>query len=333
MVMSQALYRYLQQSRPNVSIDVLAPAWSEPLLQRMPEVSAALTKPIGHGELALGRRRRLGRQLRGTAYDQAIILPNSIKAALVPFLARIPRRTGWRGELRYGLLNDMRRLDPQALPLMVQRFVALGQDPGAPLPAVLPQPSLVVSDVMARSCADDFGVRAGQPLIALCPGAEFGPAKRWPAEHYAALARDYLQRGWQVVLFGSQRDAQVSSAIKRASGDDPRCLDLAGRTSLAQAIDLLSLAAVVVSNDSGLMHIAAALDRPTLVIYGPTTPDFTPPLTPRARVQVSELECAPCFQRECPLQHHRCMQDATVDEVAAKLADLIAVEGQGEART
>lgn len=326
MVMSQALYIYLQQSRPGVSIDVLAPAWSEPLLDCMPEVNAALTKPIGHGELALGRRRRLGRQLRSTAYDQAIILPNSIKAALVPFLARIPRRTGWRGELRYGLLNDMRRLDPKALPLMVQRFVALGQQAGAPLPSLLPDPALSVRPEAARACGDHFGLLASQPLLALCPGAEFGAAKRWPAGYFAALARKYLQQGWQVALFGSQRDAEVTADIVTAVGDEPGCHDLAGRTSLAQAIDLLSLADAVVSNDSGLMHIAAALQRPTLVIYGPTSPDFTPPLTARAAVQVSPLECAPCFERECPLQHHRCMREALPGDVADKLADLIATD-------
>lgn len=326
MVMSQALYIYLQQSRPGVSIDVLAPTWSEPLLARMPEVNGALTKPIGHGELALGRRRRLGRQLRAKAYDQAIILPNSIKAALVPFLARIPRRTGWRGELRYGLLNDMRRLDPRALPLMVQRFVALGQEAGAPLPSSLPNPALSVHPEVARACGDQFGLVASQPLLALCPGAEFGAAKRWPAEYFATLARQYLEQGFQVALFGSQRDAEVTAAIVTAVGDEAGCHDLAGRTSLGQAIDLLSLADAVVSNDSGLMHIAAALQRPTLVIYGPTSPDFTPPLTERAAVQVSRLDCAPCFERDCPLQHHRCMREALPGDVADKLAHLIATD-------
>ena len=326
MVMSQALYIFLQQSRPGVSIDVLAPAWSEPLLQRMPEVNAALTKPIGHGELALGRRRRLGRELRSCAYDQAIILPNSIKAALVPFLARIPRRTGWRGELRYGLLNDLRRLDSQALPLMVQRFVALGQDADAPLPASLPTPSLTVRPEAARVCGEGFGLAAEQPLLALCPGAEFGAAKRWPAEYFATLATNYLQQGWQVALFGSERDAVVTAAIAAALAGRGSCYDLAGRTTLSQAIDLLSLADAVVSNDSGLMHIAAALQRPTMVIYGPTSPDFTPPLSVKAAMQVSDLECAPCFQRECPLQHHRCMREALPEEVTAKLADLIARE-------
>jgi heptosyltransferase-2 len=333
MVMSQALYTYLKESRPDVSIDVLAPAWSEPLLQRMPEVNAALTKPIGHGELALGRRRRLGRELRSTAYDQAIILPNSIKAALVPFLARIPRRTGWRGELRYGLLNDLRRLDTKALPLMVQRFVALGQEAGASLPTNLPTPSLTVRPEAARACSEHFGLATDQPLLALCPGAEFGAAKRWPADYFATLAADYLQQGWQLALFGSERDAGVTAAIAAAFEGHASCHDLAGRTTLSQAIDLLSLADAVVSNDSGLMHIAAALQRPTMVIYGPTSPDFTPPLSARAAMQVSELECAPCFQRECPLQHHRCMREALPEQVADKLSGLIAMEeSQGVTR-
>ena len=152
------------------------------------------------------------------------------------------------------------------------------------MPLLLPDPALSVCPEAARACGDHFGLLASQPLLALCPGAEFGAAKRWPAEYFAALARKYLEQGWQVALFGSQRDAEVTADIVTAVGDEPGCHDLAGRTSLAQAIDLLSLADAVVSNDSGLMHIAAALQRPTLVIYGPTSPDLSPPLAQRAAV-------------------------------------------------
>ncbi len=326
--MSQTLYRYLEQTRPGVCIDVLAPAWSRPILARMPQVRRAITNPLGHGELALGRRRQLGRELRAGRYRQAILLPNSFKSALIPFFARIPRRTGWRGEMRYGLLNDLRRLDEQALPLMVQRFVALGQDPGARIPDPLPAPRLVVDRSSAVECASRFGLEPEQPILALCPGAEFGGAKRWPAEHYAELAHDYLAREWQVILCGSENDRPVTSSIQRACAGNRRCVDLAGRTTLEEAVDMLSLATAVVSNDSGLMHIAAALSRPLVVVYGATSPRFTPPLNRNSAVIVSDIPCAPCFERECPLRHHRCMRDTAPARVAASLDDLLLAEAR-----
>ena len=329
MVMSQVLYARLRETRRGAAIDVLAPAWSEPLLARMPEVRRAIPMPLGHGELELGRRWRLGRELRARAYDQAILLPNSLKSALAPWFAGIPRRTGWRGEMRYGLLNDLRLLDEQALPLMVQRFTALAQEAGEPLPQRLPAPRLVVDTVQAGHCRDALGLAPGRPLLALCPGAEFGGAKRWPAAHYAELARHYLQQGWQVALFGSANDREVTAAISAHCRDYPGCFDLAGRTRLAEAVDLLSLAAAVVTNDSGLMHIAAALGRPLLVVYGATSPAFTPPLNDNAAVLVSELDCAPCFQRECPLGHHRCMQEIPSRRVVAELDRLLAGGGEG----
>ncbi len=319
MVMSQVLYSRLQQIHPGVGIDVLAPAWSQPLLARMPEVRRAIAMPVGHGELGLGRRRRLGRELRPQAYGQAIVLPNSLKSALVPWFARIPRRTGWRGEMRYGLLNDLRVLDEQVLPLMVQRFAALAQDAGEALPEQLPAPRLVADPNLAASCRESMGLQADLPLLALCPGAEFGSAKRWPVAHYADLARHYLERDWQVALFGSANDRPVTADILGRVGGHPRCFDLAGRTRLAEAVDLLSLAAAVVSNDSGLMHIAAALSRPLVAVYGATSPGFTPPLNDSAAVLTSDIDCAPCFRRECPLGHHRCMVETPVRRVEAAL--------------
>ena len=324
MVMSQVLYSFLQQTRPGVIIDVLAPAWSEPLLARMPEVRSAVFMPVGHGELGLGKRWRLGRELRSRHYDQAILLPNSLKSALVPLFAGIGLRTGWRGEMRYGLVNDMRSLDEQLLPLMVQRFAALGQAPDAVLPEQLPAPRLVVNEAQAHSCRDGMGLAPDRPLLALCPGAEFGSAKRWPADYYGELASHYLDLGWQVALFGSANDQPVTARIAAHCGDHPACFDLAGRTRLAEAVDLLSLATAVVSNDSGLMHIAAALQRPLVVVYGATSPGFTPPLNEQAAVLVSAIDCAPCFQRECPLGHHRCMLEMPAQRVVTELEALLA---------
>jgi len=327
MVMSQSLYIYLQQTRPGVEIDVLAPAWSEPILARMPEVNRAIPTPLSHGELGIGKRRQLGRELRTQNYQQAILLPNSIKSALIPYFSRIPQRTGWRGEMRYGLLNDMRRLDEAALPLMVQRFLALGQAPAEPLPGEIPPPRLIVDPMRALACRTRFGLVSDKPILALCPGAEFGPAKCWPTEYYADIARRYLDRGWQVALYGSANDQSVTGQIREQCEAHPLCFDLAGRTELAEAVDLLSLSTAVLSNDSGLMHIASALGRPVLVVYGATSASFTPPLSQRAQVIMPDIDCAPCFQRECPLGHHRCMRDTLPEQVAAKLDALLTETG------
>ncbi len=323
MVMSQALYIHLQQARPGLILDVVAPPWSEPVLARMPQVNRSITLDAGHGEVALCRRRTLGKALRAEGYGQAIVLPNSFKSALVPLFARIPRRTGWRGEMRFGLLNDLRLLPEAALPLMAQRFVALGMEPGAAPPAEVPFPRLVVDPVSVALCRSEFGLDPVRPLLSLCPGAEFGPAKRWPPAFFAELAREYLGRDWQVALFGSGGDRAACHQIWRESGSEAHCHDLSGRTSLAQVVDMLSLSSAVVSNDSGLMHIAAALERPLVVIYGATSPGFTPPLSSRAAVIASGIDCAPCFERECPLGHHRCMLDTRPPQVAAKLDALL----------
>jgi len=309
MVMSQSLYRVLRDTRPDCEIDVLAPAWSEAILARMPEVRRAINLPLAHGELGWSKRRALAASLREEHYEQAILLPNSLKSALIPWLARIPLRTGWRGEMRYGLLNDLRRLDAVQLPLMVERFVALGLPAGATLPAPIPAPALVAEAAAAQHTAEGFGLDTTRPILALCPGAEFGSAKRWPETHFAELAVHYLQQGWQVCLYGSGNDAAVTAAIHSSCQAHGDCFDLAGRTSLGAVVDLLSLSSAVASNDSGLMHIAAALGRPTVAIYGPTSPGFTPPLSECSATLVSDIDCAPCFQRECPLGHHRCLRE------------------------
>jgi heptosyltransferase-2 len=171
----------------------------------------------------------------------------------------------------------------------------------------------VVDPVSARQCGEKFGLDGNKPILALCPGAEFGAAKRWPAQYYADIANRYLERGWQLALYGSAKDQEVTGEIHASCG----------RTELAEVVDLLSLSAAVLSNDSGLMHIAAALQRPVLVVYGATSPDFTPPLSPNSAMVVSDIDCSPCFARECPLGHHRCMRETLPEQVAAKLETLI----------
>ncbi len=322
MVMAQSLFKVIRQRNPEVIIDVLAPAWSLPLLERMPEVRQGIVMPLGHGKLELGARYRLGKSLHSEQYDQAILLPNSLKSAIVPWAAKIPRRTGFRGEMRYGLLNDLRLLDRQKLTMTVQRFVALGDEDGEPLPEI-PEPKLEVDPAMVEQALQVLELnRPDQPLLALCPGAEYGPAKQWPAEYFAAVAKEKLQQGWQVWLFGSEKDHPICEEVMDAAhpppgrgGEGVGVENLAGRTTLEQAVDLMSLANVVIGNDSGLMHVAAALDRNLIAIYGSSDPSFTPPLNRRAQILDLNLECSPCFKRECPLGHTECLTQLKPEQV------------------
>ncbi len=323
MVMAQTLFVCLQQRHPGCAIDVLAPEWSRPILERMPQVRAALSFPLGHGVLELATRRRIGKSLAGQ-YDQAILLPNSLKSALVPFFAGIPLRTGWKGELRYGLLNDIRTLDKQRYPLMIERFMALAFEPGAVLPQPYPRPQLAIDPASRAAALARFALELDRPVLALCPGAEFGEAKRWPAEHYAQVAEQKIRDGWQVWLFGSKSDHAVGEEIRARliPGLREEAVNLAGETSLAEAIDLLSCSDAVVSNDSGLMHVAAALQRPLVAVYGSTSPGFTPPLAEQVEVVRLGLECSPCFERTCRFGHYDCLRNLQPDAVLDALQRL-----------
>lgn len=309
MVMAQTLFQCLKQQHPECVIDVLAPEWSRPILERMPEVRQALSFPLGHGALQLATRRRIGKSLAGQ-YDQAILLPNSLKSALVPFFAGIPKRTGWRGELRFGLLNDVRKLDKARYPLMIERFMALAYPAGTELPTPHPRPRLRIEAQSREAALAKFGLALDRPVLALCPGAEFGESKRWPAEHYAQVAEAKIREGWQVWLFGSKKDHPVGESIRERliPGLREESINLSGETSLAEAIDLMSCATAVVSNDSGLMHVAAALDRPLVAVYGSTSPGFTPPLADQVEVVRLGLECSPCFDRTCRFGHYNCLR-------------------------
>jgi heptosyltransferase-2 len=320
-VLAQPLFQRLRERHRELQLDVLAPGWTLPLLQRMPEVSAGLASPFGHGELRLARRWLLARELAARAYNQAIVLPNSFKSALIPRLAGIGLRTGFVGEARQVLLNDARRLDAAALPLMAERFAHLADARGEPLRRPLPQPLLRVSRPARDTLLARLGLRTEPPVVCLCPGAEYGPAKRWPPEHFASLALQLAERGWQVWLIGSPKDRAIGAQIEQLSGG--RCRNLCGATALDEAVDLLSAAQVVVSNDSGLMHVAAALDRPLLALYGSSSPSFTPPSSPRARVLQLDLPCSPCFARECPLGHFKCMRDLEPGRVLEALRQTI----------
>lgn len=318
MVMAQSLFRILRQRDSGCTIDVLAPAWTEPLVTRIAEVRRSIPVSLGHGSLGLGARWRLGRSLRNENYDQAIVLPRSLKSAIVPFAARARVRTGYRGEMRYGLLNDIRKLDKQALARTVDRFVNLGLAPGELLPQRLPYPALRVDAGNARVVLKRLGhADPSAPVLGLCPGAEYGPAKRWPARYFAEVAAAKLAEGWEVWIFGSARDAPYADEIQDRTGN--RCLNLAGKTALVDVVDLMARTTAVVTNDSGLMHIAAAVGVKVVAIFGSSDPKHTPPLSDKAEVVMLGLACSPCMKRECPLGHTKCLQALMPTEIVNRI--------------
>jgi len=320
MVMSQTLYALLKKH--DNEIDVIAPAASKPLLSRMPEVNRSMLFDVGHGELRYGYRRQFARTLKRNNYQQAIVLPDSLKSALVPFLADIPLRTGFRGEMRYILLNDIRLLDEKRLPRMIDRFMALGLPATAPLP-VHDQPVLRVDEHNQTECLRQLRLNTNKAILGLCPGAEFGDAKRWPEAKFAEVAEAAIDRGMQVWIFGSALDRSISTNVieKIPATKQEHCQNLAGRTTLLDAIDLLSLCGEVVSNDSGLLHVAAAVGCKTVVIYGSTSPVFTPPLTEKAAIISEKIACSPCFKRTCPLGHKNCLNLLDASRVISRLQE------------
>ena len=328
MMMSQSLYRTLKQLDPHNEIDVMAPAWSRALLNKMPEVNQALEMPIGHGEFAFAKRCQIGRSLRANHYDQAIVLPNSFKSALIPFFAKIPKRIGWKGELRYGLLNDIRTLDKAAFPLMVERYVALAYPKdqihsAKDLPQPLLWPKLSVEQKEIDEALVTFAIPQYEPLIGFCPGAEFGPAKRWPDYHYATLADMLVKQNARIIIFGSAKDREVGEQIIAKMVQSDKCINLAGQTKLEQAIALIAACKAIVTNDSGLMHVAAALDRPLVALYGPSSPEFTPPLSDKAEVIRLITGYHRVRKGDAEQGYHQSLIDIKPDNVFETLMNLI----------
>ncbi|WP_413700199.1 lipopolysaccharide heptosyltransferase II [Psychromonas sp. KJ10-10] len=328
MVMSQCLYKLLKQRYPEAQLDVLAPNWCSALLSRMPEVDNALTMPIGHGSMQLSLRYKIGKELAGI-YDWAIIQPNSFKSAFIPLFAGIKKRTAWKGESRYFIINDLRS-NRDNFPLMIERYGALAFDKkdmvnNKALPKI-PYPSLTVNETQRQQAINKLQLSLDKKILGLCPGAEFGPAKRWPDSYYAQVAQERIEAGWQVWIFGGEKDQQVGELIRSQISENlqSQCINLAGKTSLSEAVDLLSLPQVVVSNDSGLMHIAATHNRPLVAIYGSSSPKYTPPLCDHVQSLYTDIECRPCFKKQCKFGHIKCLTEILPMRVISSIKLLMA---------
>ena len=332
MMMSHSLYQQLKIQYPNCNIDVMAPNWCKPLLARMPEVRKAIEMPLGHGAFELGTRYRLGKSLR-EQYDMAIVLPNSLKSAFVPFFAKIAHRRGWKGESRYILLNDL-RANKKDYPMMVQRYVALAFEKDAvPKTDDIPilKPYLTVEPAQQAETLKKFEKQTAllgeRPIIGFCPGAEFGPAKRWPHYHYAKLAETLITQGYAVELFGSAKDEPVGEEIRQALSEELRefCVNLAGKTNLNDAVDLIANCTAVVTNDSGLMHIAAAVNRPLIALYGPTSPQYKPTLSDKTTI-IRLIEGGLIKVRKGDKEggYHQSLIDITPEMALEKLEALLA---------
>jgi heptosyltransferase II len=325
-LMAQPLFALLKKLHPRIVIDAVAPTWVAPVLERMPEIHDVYATDLAHGKLQLWRRWQLSGDLRDVGYDAAYVLPNSLKSALIPWLAGIGLRIGYTGESRYGLLN-VRHANPRKdeRPPMAPHYAALAYAPGANVPDLrenLPAPRLEADLNEASRVSARFNLDTRVPLVVFCPGAEYGSAKRWPPEHFAALAKIVGQSFpyTQIVALGSGKDAPLAQAIAERA---PNVRNLCGQTSLSEACALISRAGAVVTNDSGLMHVAAALRRPLVALYGSTDPRHTPPLSDLAKVQWLHLECSPCFQRECPLGHLNCLREMSAEQVFGDLRGML----------
>ena len=285
-VMAQTLYKRIKKELPSSQIDVMSPHWSLALLERMPEVCKKIVSPFSHGETKLLERYRLGQGLKKENYDRAIVLTNSLKSSLIPYFARIGVRTGWLGEFRYGLINDIRSSKKLKKSLMIEKFAALSLYEENYSIENLTFPELEIDFANQRKFLEEFSIDYSKNTMAICPGAEFGPSKRWPAEYYAEIAKFYVNKGWNVLCIGSKNDEDIGIEIGSLNnlGCNESFINLIGKTSLQDAIDILAFTEKVVTNDSGLMHIAAAVKTPLVALYGPSSPEYTPPLISKKKI-------------------------------------------------
>jgi heptosyltransferase-2 len=329
-VMTQPLLAALKEQYPDSQIDVLASTWVAPIYRACSEVNQVIEAMFEHKQLQWGLRTQLAKQIAAKKYQACFVLPNSFKSALIPWLANIPFRIGYRGELRFGLIN-LALDNPSKVnrPPMVEHYLALGQLLAEEQISTAIEnitPKLNVSTAAKQAVQTKLitaNINAAH-LYVMCQGAEYGPTKRWPTNHFAELAQRLVASNpnKQIILLGSKGDHALAEEIHSQTHQDVRIHNWCGNTSLDEAIALIGLSKAIVSNDSGLMHIAAALKTPQVAIFGSSDPAHTPPLSDRAKVIWLNLPCSPCHKRTCPLGHLNCLNDILPEQVFVTLNTL-----------
>ena len=314
MVMSQSLYSLLKNNLADSELHVLAPKWSNQIIDRIPEVDKVIEQPVGHGELKFGIRRGVAKSLKKEGYTRAIIIPTSFKSALIPFFADIPIRTSFLGEFRYGLINDICMADDSLPDRTINQYITLGQKTLDTKNKGFENPRLRVDSEEQSLVLRRLDLSNQKNVVILAPGAEYGLAKRWPVEYFKELAARLDSNNYKVWIMGSEKERHLGEIILGSSSNG-NIINLCGETNLSEAIDLLDYAEVLVTNDSGLMHIASAVNTHIIAIYGSSSPIFTPPLTNRKTILYLDIECSPCFKRECYLKHFKCMKSISVAQV------------------
>ncbi|MEY4495105.1 MAG: hypothetical protein RL744_169 [Pseudomonadota bacterium] len=329
-VMSQPLLANLNVIYPQSQIDVLASPWVAPIYRACAEVHQVIEARLEHKQLQWGLRKLLAKQLESNQYDACFVLPNSLKSALIPWLANIPLRIGYRGEMRFGLINFA--LDnPSKInrPPMANHYLALCNvmDHSKEIDTnQAADPKLNISPTAKQSVSAKLQAAAidEKSIYVLCPGAEYGATKRWPTEHFATLAQQLItnEPNANVILLGSKGDHALSEEIISQVTGAAQIQNWCGETSLDEAIALIGMSKTLVSNDSGLMHIGAALKVPQVAIFGSSDPQHTPPLSNKAKVIWLNLPCSPCHKRTCPLGHLKCLKDISPENVFASIQSL-----------
>ncbi len=328
-VSTQPLLANLKALYPNSKIDVLASNWVAPIYRACSEVHEVIEAKFEHKKLQWGLRKQLAKELESKNYQTCFVLPNSFKSALIPWLANIPFRIGYRGEFRFGLIN-LALDNPSKIkrPPMVEHYLALSQvlQDDQSLAHIKPIPRLNVSNTAKQSVERKLQNSNINPdsIYVMCPGAEYGPSKRWPTEHFAVLAQNLIAQNsnHQIILLGSKSDHGLAQEITAHAKHSGKIHNWCGTTSLDEAIALIGMSKAVVSNDSGLMHIAAALQTPQVAIFGSSDPAHTPPLSDKAKMIWLNMPCSPCHKRVCPLGHLRCLKDILPEQVLATLNTL-----------
>lgn len=313
MVIAQKLFKVIKDIYPDSELHVAAPAWTIPLVTRMPEVDKSISLPFSHGELNILKRYQIAKVLKLEGYSQAIVLPNSFKSALIPFFAGISKRTGFLGEVRFALINDRIKKDP-SLYRTVDQFLALA--PKSKSTKVSLSTYLISKPSQGKKLLPGKLSRSDK-VLGIAPGAEYGESKRWPIEYFADVASEAIQKGWVVISLGSTHDQDLGKTLDRLTKN--KVINLIGKTKLEEVIDVMSLCQAFLSNDSGLMHVAASLNIKQVAIFGSSDPKKTPPLSRHAKLAYLDLSCSPCFERICPLQHTNCLKNIKPSEIIKKL--------------